>query len=164
MQRYIEQVIEDLQEAKKNVPADPELGTEDSYEEFAEKMFAIETAPSEPSKNVFGVSYEELPPPEKLTEPQMQQLIDAIEDTLYAFNASVDYKNEMPVKLKYEVLRDWFEEDVHIMPGFTMHLDFCDGWCPDCKIVDYCDSVDELWTKEELEEERRKIKKEEKKR
>ncbi|MBN2662935.1 MAG: hypothetical protein JXR68_04735 [Bacteroidales bacterium] len=158
MQRYIEQIIQDLQDAKNNVPPDPELEKTESYEEFAEKMFAIETAPSQPMKKLFGVNYEKLPPPEKLTNEQMQQLIDAIEDTFSEFNIGIDFKDEIPIKLKYEVLRDEFEDDFLYMHGFHTTIDFCDGWCPECKIADYCDIKYENWTPEELEEERNKAK------
>lgn len=148
MQRYIEQIIGDLKESKKNVPPDPELENTKNYEDFEEKMFAIETAPSQHKKDVFGVSFEELPPPEKLTDKQIEQLLDAIEDTFEAFNISIEYKDNMPIKLKYDVLRDSFKYDIHIMPGFSMHFDFCDGLCEECKMADYCDIKDEIMNDE----------------
>jgi len=60
------------------------------------------------------------------------------------------------LKLKYELLRDYFEDEFHYMPGFTTMIDFCTGWCPDCKILDYCDIWEETWTKEEIEKEKTK--------
>jgi len=159
MQKYINQVIGDIKAAQINVPPDPELGTEKTYEEFAEKMQAIENTPDVPAKQLYGVSYEELPPLEKLSEPQMQQLIDAIEETWIKFNISTEFPEDVPLKLRYELIRDCFKDDIHYMPGWSMHQDFCDGWCPECKIADYCTSINEIWTKEELEEERKKIEK-----
>ena len=156
MQRYINQLIQDLQAAKKNVPQDPQLGTEESYEEFEAKMFAIETAPNVSSKQLYGVSFEELPPKERLTEDQMQQLYDALVDTMEAFNCSIDFPEGVPLHLRYEMLRDTFAEPVQHMPGFTHHYDFCSGWCPDCKLIDYCNSWKETWTKEEIEQEKKK--------
>jgi hypothetical protein len=154
MQRYIDQLIEDLREARKHVPSEPKFS--EDYEEFEEQMFAIETAPDVPMKKLFGVGYEELPPPAKLTEEQMQLLIDAILDAWEAFNCSVDFPENVPLKLKYELIRDEFADSIHYMPGYSMHYDFCSGWCPECKIIDYCTNKDEFWTKEELEEERKK--------
>jgi len=154
MQRYIDQLIEDLRKAKNHVPSEPKFS--EDYEEFEEQMFAIETAPDVPMKKLFGVSYEELPPPERLTDSQMQQLIDAIVDTWEAFNCSADFPENVPLKLKYELIRDEFADPIHYMPGYSMHYDFCSGWCPECRIIDYCKTKDELWSKEELEEERRK--------
>ncbi|OQX98148.1 MAG: hypothetical protein B6I20_11450 [Bacteroidetes bacterium 4572_117] len=159
MQRYINQITSDIKAAQTNVLPDPELGTEKTYEEFEQKMLTIENAPDMPAKHLYGVSYEELPPPEKLTKQQMQQLIDAIIEMWVKFNISTEFPKNLPLKLRYELIRDCFEDDVHYMPGWSMHQDFCDGWCPGCKIADYCSSIDEIWTKEELEEERRKINK-----
>lgn len=148
LDRYIEHVIKDLQEAKKNVPPDPELEKITDQEEFNEKMFAIETAPDVPPKKLFGVSYEELPAPEKLTDAQMLKLLDAIEDTFATFNIGISKIYNIPTKLLYEVVRDYFKEDIHYMPGFSMMLDFCSGWCEDCKIADYCDTKDEFMNEE----------------
>jgi len=111
------------------VPPDPKLGTEETYEEFEKKMFAIETAPSVPTKQIFGVSFDELPAPEKLSEKQMQQIIDAIVDTFEVFNIGVDFNEGIPLKLRYEILRDVFEDEVHYMPGFSSTYDFCSGDC-----------------------------------
>jgi hypothetical protein len=154
MQKYINQLICDFKEAEKNVPPTPVLS--EDYEEFEEQMLAIENAPDIPAKKLFGVSYEELPPAEKLTKEQMQQLIEAITDTFEAFNCSVELPGNVPLELQYELVRDQFADPIHYMPGWSMHFDFCSGWCPDCKIIDYCDTKDEIWTKEELDEERRK--------
>lgn len=155
IQRYIEHLIADLFEAKNHVPPEPVFS--DDYEEFEEQMFAIENAPDVPAKKLFGISYEELPPSEKLSEEQMQQLIDAILDTFAAFNCSADFPDNVPLKMQYELIRDKFAEPIHYMPGYSMHFDFCSGWCPDCKIADYCSNKDAIWTKEELEKERKKI-------
>jgi len=142
MQRYIEQLIEDLQNAKKNVLPEPDFGN--SYKEFEAKMFAIETAPSVPTKQIYGVSFEELPPPEKLTIEQMQQLINAISDTWEAFSIGTMCPDGVPVELQYEVMRDSFANDVHYMPGFSSDFDFCIYWCEGCKIAQYCEIKDDI--------------------
>lgn len=154
MQRYIEQLIEDLREAKKHVP--PIAQFSDDYDKFEEQMLAIETAPDVSVKKLFGLSYEELPPPERISTAHIQQLIDAIIDTWTAFNITIILPEDIPLKLKYELFRDQFSDPIHYMPGWSMHFDFCDGWCPECKIADYCKNKDGIWTKKELEKERRK--------
>jgi len=147
MQRYIEQLIEDLQNAKKNVLPEPDFG--ESYEEFEEKMLEIESTPEVSAKQIFGVSYEELPPVEKLTNEQIQILIDVICDTAAAFKCSFDFPESVPLKLQYQLIRNKFNEDIQIMPGFNLHFDFCSGWCPDCEIADYCKTKDEVWADKE---------------
>ncbi|MFN8257118.1 MAG: hypothetical protein U0W24_15590 [Bacteroidales bacterium] len=152
MQHYIEQLIRDLRDAKNKVPATPDFGN--TQEEFNAAMDAIVHAPELPPKKVFGVSYEELPPAEKLSEVQMQQIIGAITDTLDAFGVSVHLKAEMPISFKYELLREQFTDSIPYMPGWN--IDFCSGWCPDCRILGYCDSWKNTWTIEEIEKERTK--------
>lgn len=153
MQRYIEQVINDLRQAKKNVPPEPDFG--ETYKEFEKTMWEIENAPDIDVKKTFGVSFEELPPPEKLTVKQMQQLIDAIEDTWNAFRISVELPCDIPVKLKYELFRDEFDEENNPIPGYANVFSFCDGWCPGCKLAEYCPSRREIWNDDEFEEARR---------
>ena len=154
MQHYIEQLIDDLAEAKKHVPPEPVFS--EDYDEFEKQMLAIETAPDVPAKKLYGISYEELPPPERLTEKQMQQLIEAIADTWAAFNCFIIFPDNVPIKLQYELIREQFAEPIHYMPGWSNNYDFCSGWCPDCEIAEYCTNKDDIWTSEELEEERKK--------
>lgn len=159
MQRYIEQIISDLKAAQKNAPPDPQLGTEKTYEEFEEKMLAIENTPMQAPKKLFGVSFEELPPPEKLNPEQMKQITDAICETLQAFDCFVDFRDNMPLDFRYKILRNQFADDFDLMPGFGYHIDFCTGWCPECEIFEYCNSWQDTWTIEEIELERKKANK-----
>jgi len=87
----------------------------------------------------------------------MLQIIDAIEDTFLEFKIEVSLSDNVPTSLKYELIRSIFAEDIFHMPGYSTTQDFCSGWCPECKILDYCESVHEIWTKEELEKEQKKI-------
>ena len=142
MQHYIDQLIEDLKEAKKFTIADPVFS--DDYDEFERQMLEIENAPDIQCKNLIGISFEQIPPPEKLSEIQMQQLVTAITDTFETFNISVDFTERMPLILRYELLRDIFKMDIQYMPGFTHHFDFCSGDCEECKIAAYCDTKDSI--------------------
>jgi hypothetical protein len=146
MQHYLNQLINDLQAAKKNALPEPGFGT--TYEEFEETMLEIENASYVEPKNIFGVSYEELPPPEKLSGQEMQLLLDAILDTWESFGISASIPDEAPIHVQYEVVRDCFAEKLQPVHGLV--FDFCTGWCPDCKLCDYCPSVKEIWTDEEL--------------
>jgi len=152
MQRYIEQVISDLQEAKKNVPPEPDFGN--TQEEFNAAMDSILHAPKQEPKKSFGVSYEELPPPERLTDEQKQQIVDAMKNTFDAFGMTIHIKKEIPINLQYELLRDLFLDNLPYMPGWN--FDFCSGYCPGCKILDYCDSWQDTWTVEEIKAEQNK--------
>jgi len=116
-------------------------------------MLEIEDGQLISSEELLNVSYKELPPVERLSKMQIQQLLIAIFNALSAKGTTVNIPgNGVPVELVYEQIRERFKEGFHAMPGWT--IDFCSGWCPECKFADYCDSCKETWTKEELEKER----------
>lgn len=153
MDRYIQQLIDDLAEAEANPVPEPDFGT--SYEDFEKVMLQLELAPNTPSEQLVNVSYEQLPPTEKLNKIQMQNLLIAIFNALSAKGISVCIPGKgAPVELIYTEIRNMFKDGFHAMPGWT--IDFCSGWCPECAFADYCNSCKELWSKEELEKERSK--------
>jgi len=136
MQNYINHLIEDLKDAKQLAPE--ALAFSPVYEEFEEQMLAIENAPDVSYEKLMGLTFEQFPPSTMLTEEQMLSLINALEDTFESFNICVDLPQEVPLKLKYDLIRDLFKEKLHFMPGFTCHFDFCSGYCPGCEIALYC--------------------------
>ncbi len=151
MQRYIQQLIEDLNNAETERIEDP---SGDNYEEFIEMMTKLENGEKVSAKKLLGVSYEELPPPDMLTIQQTQDLLLAMLNALEAKGTSVSFPgNGAPVKLAYNELRNEFKEGFNSFPGWT--IDFCSGWCPDCAFLDYCDRWKDTWTREELEKTRK---------
>lgn len=155
MDKYISQLIEKLAEAEANPTPETDFGN--SYEEFEEKMLAIETEEPSAAERVINVSYDELPPPERLSDEQMERLIEAICNALQAKGTLVSFPgDDVPAKLRYSALRDYFKEGFFTFPGWN--IDFCDGWCPDCEFFNYCKSWQDTWTKEDIEKERAKPK------
>ncbi|OPZ98566.1 MAG: hypothetical protein BWY70_01190 [Bacteroidetes bacterium ADurb.Bin408] len=153
MDKYIQQLIEDLAEIEANPIPEPDFGT--SYEDFERVMLQLELAPRVPSEQLLNISYEQLPPAERLNKMQMQKLLIAIFNALLAKRISVSIPGKgVPVGLIYTEIRDMFKEGFPTMPGWV--IDFCSGWCPDCAFTDYCDSCKESWSKEELEKERKR--------
>jgi len=153
MHRYIEQLIEDFKKAAET--ANPkEIDYGETYEEFEAAMLEIENAEMVPPEEQLGVSYQELPPAEMMTEDQMERLTEAIVAAVEAQGSGITFPDhgKAPVRIRYEALREQFKDGFYAMPGWV--IDFCSGWCPDCIFADYCDVCKENWTKEELEKER----------
>ncbi|MEA3504998.1 MAG: hypothetical protein U9R32_07360 [Bacteroidota bacterium] len=99
-------------------------------------MLEIERGERVSAKEKIGVSYEELPPADRMSNEQTQKLMEAILNALSANGTDISFPgNGVPVKLAYTELRKHFKEGFDVMPGWT--LDFCSGWCPDCPFVDY---------------------------
>ena len=151
MNRYIDQLIEDFNLSESQAEPEPEI--DDTYEAFEEQMLKFEEGESVSSKEKVGVSYDELPSADKMTDKQVERLLEAMLNSLSANGTEVHFPGDgVPVKLAYKELREHFKEGFYAMSGWT--IDFCSGWCPDCAFVDYCKNKDDIWTKEELEKER----------
>lgn len=152
MDRYINQLIEDFAKAEANPISNAEFGQLDV--DFEKLMFEIEQRQTVSSVQLFNVSYEELPPVERLDKMQIQKLLLAIFNALSAKGTSVSIPgNGVPVEIVYKEIREMFKEGFYAMSGWT--IDFCSGYCPDCKFADYCESCKDSWTKEDLEKERK---------
>lgn len=152
MDRYIEQLIEELAKAEASPVSDNDSAQ--TYEEFEKQMQAMEDGQKIRTESLIGVSYEELPPVERLNKNQIQKLLIAIFNALSAKGTTVSIPgNGVPAEIVYEEIRKMFKEGLYEMQGWT--IDFCSGWCPDCKFADYCESCKEIWNKDELEKERR---------
>jgi len=155
MQNYLNQLIQDLKKAEENPTPETDFG--ETYEEFEKQMLEMEESRPVDSENVLGISFDELPPADRMSVEQMQDLLAAILNALSAKGTDVTFPGDgVPVKLAYEQLREHFKEGFYASPGWVM--DFCDGWCPGCAFADYCTNKDDTWSKEELEAERKKMK------
>ena len=154
MRRYLQQLISDFKLAEQEASQE-DATIEMTEENFERLMHEIEEGLMISAKEKVGVSYEELPPPEMLTVKQTQELMIAMLNALSANGTEITFPgDDIPVKLAYKELREQFKEGFFAMPGWT--IDFCTGWCPDCAFAEYCKSKDDIWTKEELEAERKK--------
>ncbi|RLD44192.1 MAG: hypothetical protein DRI86_08085 [Bacteroidetes bacterium] len=150
MQNYINQLIQDFNLAEEDPTQETNFG--DTYDEFEKQMLEIEESRYEPAKQVVGVSYVELPPAERMTVAQTQELTIAMLNALSAKGTNVIFPGDgIPAKLAYEQLRKHFKEGFHAVSGWN--IDFCDGDCPSCAFVDYCKAKDDIWTAEELKKE-----------
>lgn len=145
MQNYINQLIQDFKLAEDDPVEEFDLGN--SYEKFEAALLEIEESKPIPAGSILGVSYEELPPADKLTVDQTQSLLEAMLNALSAKGTGVSFPgNGVPVALAYSELREQFKRGFHAMPGWI--IDFCSGWCPDCAFADYCTSKDDDWAAE----------------
>jgi len=153
MNRYIKQLIETFAIAEANPITDKDMLK--SYADFEKQMEAIEAGEKVSAESLFGVSYEELPPVEMMDKMQIQNLLIAMLNAMSAKGIRVHIPgNGVPGKIVYEEIRKMFKDGFSAAPGWT--IDFCSGWCPDCKFADYCNTCKETWTKEDLEKERDK--------
>lgn len=155
MDRYIDQLIEELAIAAANPVPETDFG--ENYEKFEEIMFEMEQGKKISAKKALNISYEELPPVEMLNDEQLKRLIPALINAIEAQGTGLCFPGKnVPNAIIYSEIRELFIEGFYEMTGWTM--DFCSGYCPDCSFLEYCDTAADCWTKEELEEERSRLK------
>jgi hypothetical protein len=86
---------------------------------------------------------ESLPPPAKLNLKQTKILVDKISKLLENWNYHLDYPKTTPVKEKYRLIYDHWEEFEVPTSGWHYHQDFCTGNCKHCEVKNHCESSKE---------------------
>jgi hypothetical protein len=46
-------------------------------------------------------------------------------------------------------IRKFVREELGDVPGVVTHLDFCSGWCPECPILQWCETARRQFTEED---------------
>ena len=88
--------------------------------------------------------------------PELDRLIAKLEKKQIQF----ELPTGLPIRMAYRYLTEELIDEKITVPmskNSHLHLDACSGWCPDCFVVDYCETVHEIWSPEELEKERGKV-------
>ena len=126
--------------------------------QFLENIITFEDAPQIPTYIALSIEPSDFPPADKLTEEELKQKFDFLIKILEENNFAFDIADRLPLAIAYKYLtKEFLLETTTMLPeGWTHHIDGCSGDCPSCFQVDYCKSALEIWSKEELEAERKK--------
>jgi hypothetical protein len=120
MERYISQLIEDLQAAKsKKIQNEEEKATMEEYFEIKQTAF---------------------PPADRLSESQINVLNDAIQSLLYSHNYMVNITmlKDLPAQNLYQYLvKQWTEKIPYVTSGL-LGLEFCDYNPEECGLYEWC--------------------------
>ncbi len=151
MQRYIEQLISDLCQARsKMIPPhkiwmesesdpDDELELEDMS--HVEKFIYGE---KNPISEITGIATELFPPEEKLDQGQQALLASEMEELLIFFHFYLDFPKNYPPHLRYAFIRKlWDEEHVALSFGEN-HIEFCDYNQEQCPFPGFCNICEEI--------------------
>jgi len=135
MQKYIDQLLEDLQEAKNFLP---------STEHYKYIFSPDENIPT-PEKNIeewLGVDQIVFPPKERLNKRQMKQLVTGITDLWQAFNFIADFPDKMPIDKQYELLLTYWNESLPYSEDDIEIVDFCNCYPINCvRGEKYCECM-----------------------
>lgn len=140
MQKYINQLIEDMHLAATRVPQ--ATFTEATFD--ANYMMELEEIGEEPMSFWFGLEKEQFPPSERLTPDQLELMANELEKLWNAFSFEPDFPEGLPAKRRYELMRDYLEHKCTYWPGgWVHHFEFCNYEPENCPFgYEYCKCKD----------------------
>ena len=139
MEHYLEQLLADIAHSTENVSwpfAEKGLELHDWMTEEEEEK----TAPVRNLQEWTGISKEQLPPAEMLTDDQVLRLLDALKKMLDAYNWSFVLQVSVPEKIQYAAIRSNFNQEAKLK---RLHMGFFE-LCPPgtehkkCALGEYC--------------------------
>jgi hypothetical protein len=143
MQSYINYLLADIAAAGREVinettprPTASEPGSIDDY--FREVQQFLENYPQHPFSYYCGLSKEQFPPADKLTEQQMEAICSAFRTMLSTWNIAADIHIKVPVSKIYSLLVTVLDEKVSMgLEGQTI-IEFCNYHPPSCAMCEFC--------------------------
>lgn len=126
MDKYINYLLADIAAACTDTPAYALSGFDFEEEEFLTLEEEVESAPRRQLADYLGLRAEWFPPVDRLNEPQMQRVLRALTQALSAANFIVNFPEDLPLDLRYKILRDQLAKEVPILQQNTWQIDFCD--------------------------------------
>jgi hypothetical protein len=144
MERYIEQLIEDLRKAR-DYDDPPEmmedflLGQVEKAEDHFEDVEKYLNGQREPLSEILGIEKEKFPSPARLSDEQATLLAGEMEKLWRHFRFYPSYPvDDLPGTVRYRLLRDsWDNEQACISTG-AIGVEFCDYDDENCPLPGYC--------------------------
>ena len=122
--------------------------------QFLKNIIAFERAPYVKTKTLIPEFSSEA----ELNDEDLEKEFERLIGELAARHIQYGLCKKLPIRIAYKYLtEEYLNGEVKLLEGGgNIFIDGCSGACPSCFQVDYCDSVAEIWDKDELEKERRK--------
>ncbi|WP_372776548.1 hypothetical protein [Mangrovibacterium sp.] len=145
MNRYLEQLIDDIRQASWRIQPPHELWLEsnvdtDDEDEVEDMAYAEQFLYGEkkPISEITGIEREKLPSPELLRPEHQAVLAQELEKLLELFHFYLDFPEGFPLDMRYSFIRDlWSESHVPLSFGENQ-IEFCQYEEEDCPFPGYC--------------------------
>ncbi len=157
MQRYVQQLIEDIHKARTIVkPPSAVWDNADTENECdMEDMVYVEQfiyGAKEPMHEITGIETELLPPPNKLNKEEKEKLTIELEALLEHHNFVPDFPIKFPLADRYQFLLEiWDDLFVEVSFGI-IHIEFCTYDEEFCPFPGYCNTCKEIAAQMEADE------------
>jgi len=149
MERYVEQLIDDLRRARHHVEpsenfwenSDPE--NFDIEQHFKEVEKYVNQEGEKPIAQIVGIEKEKLPSVTILTVDQAKALAEEMEKLWKYYNFYPTFPDNVPGDIKYRLLRDMWDSKQVYLKGGMVGIEFCDYDESNCPFPDHCNSCKE---------------------
>jgi len=147
MEKYVIQLIEELEKLKDNKPDKPNVHIlypdHPALEYGLDHIAEWECAPMIPMADLMGLQQENLPIVEKLNESQAAAICEKILEVWREFNFYAYFPDGLPALIKYKLVRQRWGEDVQYISEGMCHFEFCYYEPESCPFGwDYCSCKD----------------------
>jgi hypothetical protein len=139
MNLYIQQLLTALEAATANISF-PSTGQEFDIWDWVSPEEEDAKAPIRNLETWTGITAEMLPPNERLTDEQVNQLLEAITKLLSACNCEFVLQTIVPGRIQYETIRQNFNQDVKVRQWHMGFFEFCKPNTPHktCTLGEHC--------------------------
>ncbi len=157
MERYIQQLIEDLEQAANNPPKPSYFETPPVFEDDP-SMAELSMVPFNSIEKLTGIKQEAFPDFNDLNGSQWRALLNAIFEVFNSLLIKlIDVPKGIPKELLYDVIISNWHHPVQYLPMSGMDLELCTGNPEDCPYGGFCDCNVEWPDDEEFFELKREI-------
>lgn len=139
MERYIEQLLTDIQAATNNVSWP--FPTENlSLHDWISDKEEEKTAPTIQLEEWTGIRKEQLPPAEMLSDDQVTRLLDSLNNMLNQYNWSFVLQTTVPGRIQYETIRINFDQEAKMKRWHLGVFQLCKEGTEhgECTLGDHC--------------------------
>ncbi len=139
MQRYVQQLISDLEQVAANPPAHPYIESPPHLEGNIE-IAELALTPFKPISEWTGISQEEFPDMMQLSADQAHEINQAIFKVFVSLNIElIDAPDFLPPEMLYEAIIINWDMPIQFLPNAGYDLELC-TYDPDtCPYGEFCD-------------------------
>lgn len=140
MERYLEQLLEDIAYATGNVRLPFAEQEQFSIHDWVSEEEEERTAPIRQLEEWTGISKVQLPPPELLSDDQVSRLLNALIKMLDAYNWMFVLQIDVPERIQYATICDNFDQKAKVKRWHMGFFQLCRPGTEHekCSLGDYC--------------------------
>jgi len=138
MIKYLTHLIEDMQQAAKNLPAKPYLELSED-DECLRGVIEYESIEPKPMQEWFGIDKANFPPAEKLSNDESELMVKEIIKLWHAYNFDPVLPKNLPARIAYQTLVNYFDKPVTWVSEGIIGIEFCEYDPQNCPFpTEYC--------------------------